>query len=644
MPTLLTPDINVSPRYRIADLEVDVGKALVTRRGETIALPKLSFDLLRTLIEAAPAIVTNEELLRRVWPGLMVNPESVAQRVKLLRSAIGDDSQRPRYILGVRSRGYRLIPVPERLANSRGTSTAAVSDGVSNTGADQAEPIPGHAFPAGQPSKYLRRIGLGIAALVAVGGAVLGLYYRSPGHQTGPFASATTMGKSIAVLPFVDLSEGRDQEYFADGTAESIIDLLAKIPALKVIGRTSSFQFKGKTEDLRSIGSKLGASYLLQGSVRKTGDRLRVTAQLIDSRDGAELLSQTYDRELNDVFKVQDEIAVALVRALQIQVGADGFAGRPALRDSQAYSLYLQGRYALDRDDERGFERAVSFFQRALELDPSFAEAAVGLVAAYTQLGETEPGAMPSALAFAHAREAAELAVKLDPNLPSAHAALASLPDLDRWDWTLADRELHTALAFAPEDPHILALAARQSMFLGRSDDALKLVNASLQRDPLNPYTYWLLKDVQLRRGRLADAEAAARRVIEISSTSEDEHYSLGLVLLARGEAKAALDEMLKETDPGVRASGLAMTYFALGRKSDSDAALDQLVRNKVFHDSMDIAEVYAFRGELDDAFEWLDRAYSEKVPNLRYVKGDPLFKKLENDPRYTALLKKMNL
>jgi adenylate cyclase len=215
------------------------------------------------------------------------------------------------------------------------------------------------------------------------------------------------------------MSEKKDQEYFANGMAEEIIDLLVKVPGLKVISRTSSFQFKGKNQVLQSIATQLGVAYVLQGSVRKSGDHLRVTAQLIDSRDGTQLFSQTYDRDLSDVLKMQDEIAIALVRALQIEVGAD-LVSRPALRNTEAYTMYLQGRHAGDRTSQQGLEQALRDFQRALDLDPSFAAAAVKLSAAYNTLGQF--GFLPPAVAYEKARQAADLAIKLDPNIAEAHA------------------------------------------------------------------------------------------------------------------------------------------------------------------------------------------------------------------------------
>jgi TolB-like protein/Tfp pilus assembly protein PilF len=477
---------------------------------------------------------------------------------------------------------------------------------------------------------------IGVSAAVATG---VRFWQQSRGGGQSP-AVAVISDKSIAVLPFTDMSEKRDQEYFADGMAEEIIDLLVKIPGLKVISRTSSFQFKGKTEDLHSIGTQLGVAYVLQGSVRKSGDRLRVTAQLLNSRDGAHVWSETYDRDLSDVLKMQDEIAIALVRALQIEVSAD-IVSRPVLRNAEAYTLYLQGRHAIDRFDQPGAEQAITDFERVLELDPSFAPAELGLGSAYFDLGLN--GFMPPAIAFEKARQAGERALTLDPNLAMAHAQLGEIHRVYDWDWPAAEREIKQGLALAPADGDILFFAASLSLSMGRWDEALKQVNAALAQDPLNQPTYFSLSLIQERRGRLAEAEAAARRALEIAPTAPFGHYFLGSMLLDRSQPDAALAEFSKETVEGARLGGSAMAYFALGSKADSDAALAQLIKGQAQREFV-IARVYGFRGEPDEAFKWLELAYAQKASALSIVKGDPAFKKIEGDPRYKAFLKKMNL
>jgi TolB-like protein len=493
-------------------------------------------------------------------------------------------------------------------------------------------------------NRAANRVAMAVAIVVALGVAGgLGLYLWKSNHGAHAPSVAAITDKSIAVLPFADMSEKKDQEYFADGMAEEIIDLLVKVPGLKVIGRTSSFQFKGRNEDLRVIGAQLGVSYLLEGSVRESGDRLRVTAQLIDSRDGTHLFSQTYDRNVSDVLKMQDEIAVQVVRALQIEVTAGDFVSRPVLRSTEAYTEYLKGLHAFNRYDQQGFEQAVTDFQRALDLDPSFADASVWLSITYLCLEGF--GFMPPAIAFERARHSAELALKMDPNLARAHTLLGQIHlDYD-WDWPAAERELKLARTLAPNELGIMIVAFDQARIMGRWDDALKLVNARLDLDPLFPDGYLSLSTVQLFRGRLAEAEAAARRILEISPTFAFAHYHLGVVLLTRGDANAALREFMKEPLDGARLKGSAMAYFALGRRSESDTSLAEWLKDPATRQiPISLAELYAFRRESDEALKWLDVAYEQKDTNLYLLKTSWQLKSLEGDPRYKAFLKKMNL
>jgi TolB-like protein/Flp pilus assembly protein TadD len=478
-----------------------------------------------------------------------------------------------------------------------------------------------------------------VVAVLLAGGYFVDEAWHSK-HETTA-SNAVISDKSIAVLPFVDMSERKDQEYFADGMAEEIIDLLVKVPGLKVISRTSSFQFKGKTEDLRAIGMQLGVAYVLEGSVRKSGDRVRVTAQLINSTDGSHRFSQTYDRDFSDVLKMQDEIATALVRALQIEVSSQAVNPRPTLVNTRAYTFYLQGLHEFDSNDQQGFEQALSRFQQALDLDPSFAEAASMLASSYFVLGQF--GLMPPAVAFEKARQAAQRAIELSPNLAAAHANLAEVYRAYDRDWPAADREIRLARSLAPNDPDALFIAAVQAQNLGNWDDALKFVNASLAQDPLSPPGYMVLNLVQLGRGRLEEAEAAIRRTIELNPSFTHAYYLLTIVLLARGQAQSALMEIAKETQEPSRLCGSAMAYFAVGNKANSDKTLAQMVKSQVNHPYY-IAQVLAFRGDTDEAFKWLDRAYLQHDPGLAILKSQAKFMKIDGDPRYKAFLKKMNL
>jgi TolB-like protein/DNA-binding winged helix-turn-helix (wHTH) protein/Tfp pilus assembly protein PilF len=626
-----------SSSLRIGAWRVDPALDQISKDGNTVKLERRAMQLLLCLAEHAGEVVSVERLLDQVWAGVVVTPDSVYHAVAALRRLLGDDTKEPAYIANIPRRGYRLIaPV----APSVDVPQVSAEDAPSPA----AEP-PRATLAVKEGPFTLRAIAtlLSIALFLALGYVGIYKFRLSRSVATEPPAPQVVSQKSIAVLPFLDMSEKKDQEYFGDGMAEEILDLLVKIPGLKVIGRTSSFQFKGKNEDLRTIGNKLGAAYVLEGSVRESGNRLRVSAQLIDSRDGTQLMSQTYDRDMSDILKMQDEIAATLVRALQIEVSAaDGIVPRPALSNTESYTLYLQGRHAVDRFDQKGFEQAANYFQRALELDPSFAAAAAELASTYSALGEWD--FMPRAIASERARNLAERAISLKPDLAIAHAVLGNIHLVYDWDWPAADREIRQAMVLAPNDALILQMAARHLLITGRWDDALKLLNASLEQDPLSPGGYIQLNWVQIRRGRLAEAEAAVRRTLEISPTFSWAHYYLGVTLLARGQREAALAEFQKETADGGRLGGCAIAYFALGRKSESNAALAARLKLDANDDAFGIASTYAFRGESDEAMRWLDRAYAQKDPGLYTIKGEPPLKNLEADPRFKAFLRKMNL
>ena len=487
-----------------------------------------------------------------------------------------------------------------------------------------------------------KRVAVVAAVGIAVGiAAISGLYlliHKAP----RPTATAAIADKSIAVLPFVDMSEKKDQEYFADGMAEEILDLLAKIPGLTVIGRTSSFQFKGKNEDLRKIGAELGAAYVLEGSIRKVGDRLRVTAQLIRTRDGTHRWSETYDREMDDVLAMQDAIAAALVHALQITVGVDSLDVRSTRINPEAYELYLRGRLAEDRDDREGLNEAATLFQEALDRDGQFAAADAELARTVSQ--EAIDLFLPPATAFEQARHAALAALRLDPHSSLAHGVLGTINVSYDWDWAAGEREFKQELALAPGGVDALYNEASLSLTLGHWDDAFRQITSALAHDPLDSASFQVLSDIQTNLGRLPEAEHAIRRALEINPTSAWWHYFLGLILLARGERDAALLEMQKETADEAQLQGLAIAYYALGRTTESSAALNRLIEEHANEDAFGIASVYASRGDAGEAVQWLDRAYAQREPGLAYVKEDLMMKGLMSDPRYKAFLRKMNL
>jgi adenylate cyclase len=448
--------------------------------------------------------------------------------------------------------------------------------------------------------------------------------------------------RSIAVLPFVDLSEKHDQEYFADGMAEEVIDLLAKLPDLHVVGRTSSFQFRGKATDVRSIGAALNVAYVLEGSVRRSGDQIRVTAQLLSGADGTHRWSDTYEAKFEDIFKVQDSIAADLARNLQVSITTlsrnDPLAAHP-----EAYDLFLKGMQALDIASEEGANRAVALLGEVVRLEPRSPRALATLAYAYSVLGSE--GWMAPTEAFGTARRIALKALALDGQNAMAHVVVANVAAIFEWNWTDANRELTTALSLSDRDSVTLVNAAQIASAQGHWDQAHQYVSEALAKDPLFADAYMALGAwVHLRTGKYADAESALRRGLQIRPHWGTGQYFLATCLLMQGRLSEAIVEAQRETPRDGRYQASSAIFFAMQRQKDSDEALRQAIAESGSDWPSSIAKLYAFRNERDKALEWLKRAYEFRDEDLYWIKGDPLLKNLESDPRYRAFLRNMNL
>jgi adenylate cyclase len=492
-----------------------------------------------------------------------------------------------------------------------------------------------------------RRVLLASAAVLAMALAyVFAGKFWVPKHVTAEqqalVSTAVISDKSIAVLPFTDMSEKKDQEYFADGIAEEVLDRLAKVPGLRVVGRASSFRFKGKDTDLASIAAALGVAYLVEGSVRRDAGRARVAAQLVDARTGSQRWSDGFDSDMIDITHVQDTIAAELARALQIAVEVDT-APRSSVRSPEALDAYLRGLQSFSRSSQEGCKAAVANFKRALTLDPTFAPAAIGLARTYAFIGSE--GWLPPRLAYERSREAALLAQRLDPKSPTPHVSMAEIHTHHDWDWAGAERELKQAFALGPRESYGVQTAARLAAARGQWDEARQLAVEAIELDPLDADAQGSPGfQIYLGSGDFAEAEKSFRRALQIAPGWGSGRYYLGTALLLQGRHESALTEYRKETLDDGELEGSAMVYFATGRQAESDAQLAEAIRHNGPSWPSEIARVYAFRGEKDRAFEWLARAYDARDQDLYFIKGDPLLKKLAGDPRYQAFLRKMNL
>jgi TolB-like protein/Tfp pilus assembly protein PilF len=453
--------------------------------------------------------------------------------------------------------------------------------------------------------------------------------------------TAEVTEKSIAVLPFVDMSAGKDQEYFSDGLSEELLNLLSKIPELKVIGRTSSFSFKGKNEDLRIIGEKLGVANILEGSVQKEGNKIRVTAQLIRTADGFHLWSEKYDRDLQGIFKLQDEIANAVVKQLKPKLLTTADTIASATTSTEVYTLILQGNYFVEKRDKESLAKALDFYLKALALDSLNARSWAGvghcyiLQLSWAQIDRKE--------GMQKARLAANKSVDLDDKLPAGHYVLGLVKMWD-FDWVGAEAEYQRVLELEPGNADALRSIGFLYRCVGRFNEAEQVTRKSLTFDPIKPSTYFNFGQLLYHTNHLEEAITSYKKALELNPQFPRAHIFLGKVYLLQGKPELAMTEMRQETDEAWRNFGLMLTYNALGRKKEVDKLLSDFIIKFPKGEMYQIAEVYAVLGNKDKAFEYLEKSYVAREARITYLKGDPLLKNLESEPRYTDFLKKMNL
>ena len=491
------------------------------------------------------------------------------------------------------------------------------------------------------PQWSRRKFAVFVAIVAVIAAGLLAYQFgRSKGVRV-----TTATDKSIAVLPLVNTSGDPGNDYFSDGLSEELIAVLAKIPSLKIIGRSSSFLFKGKSDDSRTIGEKLGVANLLEGSVRKQGDRVRIVAELINAADGRALWSETYDRELKDVFAVQSEIATAVTEQLKIKL-----LGAPAKSDAApsndnlaAYNALQQGTFYFRLSTEEGTRKATEFYGEAIRLDPRYALAYANLSFAWRQLAATWLGGAEANEAYAKARNAAQTALSLAPNLAGAHGALGFVlltPDLD---FAAAEAEFRQAEKLAPADAgskNLSFVFAAQ----GRLKEAEDMARQTLALDPLGVTRHFNLARILIAGGRYDEAEAALRKAIELQPAAARQHAYLTIIDVLRGNAAAALQDAQLEPKGFWQDYALALAQQAQNDHATADAALQTLIDNDAVSGPFQIAAVYGLRKEPDKMFEWLERAYTEHDSGLTQLLVTPFILNYRDDPRFAAFCKKLKL
>src|SRR5438132_629193 len=503
-------------------------------------------------------------------------------------------------------------------------------------------------LPSGSSSKNRTWI------YVAVIGAAISVGLFFIGRYTAPRTSATEREhppavagplpqKSIAVLPLLNESGDPKDEYFSDGLSEELIAALAQIRELKVIGRSSSFRFKERKEEPKTIGEKLGVATLLEGTVRKQGDRVRIVAELINAADGIELWSRTFDRELKDIFAVQEEIAAAVASSLKVTLlGSDErSSANPATKNTEAHNAYLLGHYYFQRRNLEDYGKTVAYFDEAIRLDPDYALVYAERSEAWTLIGDLSG---QGKTAWPKAREDAEKAVAIAPALAEAHAALGWVRCFVEWKFADGLSELKRAKELSPANPTANDLLARIVVYLGRPAEAEKQARQAAELDPLAFPAQNNLARALFFEGKFDEADAIARKAAEVHPAAASNRRFQVLIAVQRRDGETALREAQLEPDEAYRGFELAPAHYVRGDRAAADAALADLIAKSRDIAAYQIAQVYAVRGEKEKTFEWLQISFDTHDTGTLGLLIDPLLRDLRTDPRYKRLLAKLGL
>jgi TolB-like protein/DNA-binding winged helix-turn-helix (wHTH) protein/Tfp pilus assembly protein PilF len=614
---------------------LDTANQCLWRGEERVSIPPKPYDMLRYLVENPGRLITQEEFLEKLWPKTYVNPELIRKYILDIRKILGDRPDKPEFIETVTKRGYRFIASVVDEGATTPINPTAIEEEI------RMETTPSRPESSPRKRSLWKLVLTPVLAVVVV--TAIGRQLRVARTERPVPSSNDT---SIAVLPFADMSPGKDQEYFSDGLAEQLIHELAKVSGLKVVGRSSAFQFQDKNEDLRDVGRKLGVANVLEGSVRREGNHVRITAELIKADDGFQLWSQTYDREIKDIFAVQDEIARSTTQVLRLKLL--GGSGQPIPSSSQnpnsdAYQAYLQAKYFIGRGrGKEDLEKALAYADTAIKFDERYAPAWALRASVHNAMAEAELS--DDMQQYREARNDAERAIVLDFNCASAYLALAENQLDHDWDWDAAKGFVTRAEVIEPGSTEVLRVSSNLFWVLGDLDQAIKLREQLVALDPLRADSFIDRAFLLYLAGRYKEALADLQKALDLNPHAAFANFTLGLIFLAEGMPRQALAAAEKEQSDWAKLTLQASADHALGRERDSNAALTQLVAKHAADAAFQVAEVYAFRGESDKAFQWLERAYEQRDAGLTMIKTDPLLKTLRRDARYGEFVKKMHL
>jgi adenylate cyclase len=571
---------------KVGDLELDSGRHALSRNGEPIKLTKLSFRLLEALVQASPDMLSHDEIIDRVWgSNRVVTTENLTQRIKVLRKSLGDDSQNPNYIEGIRGEGYRLIPRAELI-----DATAVLNHNAITR------------------------------------------------DRT---AAGDALTNSIAVLAFKDMSPEGDQKHMSDGIAEELLNLLARISQLHVTSRSSAFAFRNTDITLPEMAQTLNVNYILEGSVRKAGSQIRITAQLIDARSDVHLWSETYDRELKDIFVIQDEIAAEVVKELKLML----LGNIPRIHETsmEAYKLFLQARYLHEEADTESIARALNLYRAAVEVDPNYAPALLWQAASYCDLAILGDDSVKEMRVLA--MQAATKALTADPDYAMARGMMSNVLLLFEQDPVASARYMQSALQLEPANPMLLRWSGILLRELGRPEESYAVMSHLLEQDPVGELTQLNLAVSAMAVGKMEEVYELMSSILRRRPDSEVKGMQV-IAMASTGRIDEAL-RLLKQVEPrGIARKFLPRMYFHLGLETQSRQALDALIQEAATSDDLglgfEVVATFADIGDHDSAFLWLERL--QQLPDFEkkwMLPGNflmPILDTLSDDPRWLEL------
>jgi len=639
---------SLNPVVRFGPFELHPRTGELRKAGVRINLPDQPLQVLTTLLDRPGELVTREELRQRLWSAdTFVDFEhGLNAAVRRLRDALGDSADVPRFVETLPRRGYRFIapvirqPVAEETPSSR---PAAESNG-------ETSPTP-IAKPAW---RLTRALAFGIAAFTLMAAAALWASGYRPWSRGSRPATSVNSRFMLAVLPFANLTGDADQEYIGDGMTEELITQLGRMDPsrLGVIARTSAMQFKKTTKRADEIGSDLGVSHVVEGSVRTAGDRIRIAVQLIETRSESQLWAEQYERDSKDLLTLQRDVAEAIARQITARLG---IARTNAIVEerrhstvAEAYEHYLRGRYHWQQDTTEGLHKAKEHFSRAIELDPFYALAYSGLADTYTLLGSY--GVLPMGEAYPLGRAAARRALELDDTLGEAHNSLAAISADFYWEWTEAERHFNRAVELNPNYETALGFYSTYLAYMGRHEEALTFATRARDLDPASPSAFHNLGMAHYFARRYDDAITQFHETLDLDPASGGTHVMLGRVYIAQGLPDRAVEELERARALlGPRPDVVTSTAYVLaraGRKREALATIDELRRISKPRDPAPfrIAYVHIGLGDTERAFEWLLKAIEAHDWQMAMLKVEPAFDDLRSDPRFPALVERVGL